>query len=377
MAAFLNALDGRALLWMYAQMEDRPLSNLTALQTDQVRSVLALRTEIDVVAWREKTTAFLAGEANEVDWGPFAGLTASNGAAPRSRADAPGTPRQAEPISVNGVPATPGSQGGSPTGDATERLIALLGRIETKLDKLDGPAGGSEMPNALGRKRSRAKEMLDELGHDQEGEAGDDEVGGDTKEGGGDTKTKKAKLDILESVRKYYDGSTPLTDRQALIRLELSKLPLNSIAAFFGALRRVASTIDAGEGEYRKFNETMTHTEAMVLELFTEAMGQQHSLSAKHRDALEAKFVTLLKAKMLSSEKFNFVKAAADAQQVIMKDLKETRNDDHRREDRRRDDPRAKGGITCFECGRKGHKSFECKADEDTRKKYKESRAKP
>ena len=55
-------------------------------------------------------------------------------------------------------------------------------------------------------------------------------------------------------MRKYYDGSTPLTDRQALIRLELSKLPLNSIAAFFGALRRVASTIDAGEGEYRKFN---------------------------------------------------------------------------------------------------------------------------
>ena len=41
----------------------------------------------------------------------------------------------------------------------------------------------------------------------------------------------------------------------------------------------------------------MTHTEAMVLELFTEAMGQQHSLSAKHRDALEAKFVTLLKAR--------------------------------------------------------------------------------
>ena len=47
---------------------------------------------------------------------------------------------------------------------------------------------------------------------------------------------------------------------------------------------------------------------------------------------------------MLSSEKFNFVKAAADAQQVIMKDLKETRHDDHRREDRRRDDPRSKGG---------------------------------
>ena len=60
---------------------------------------------------------------------------------------------------------------------------------------------------------------------------------------------KKGKVDILEAVRKYYDGTAPLTDRQHLIRLELSKLPLTSISAFFGALRRVASTIEAGEGD--------------------------------------------------------------------------------------------------------------------------------
>ena len=191
---------------------------------------------------------------------------------------------------------------------------------------------------------------------------------------------KKAKLDIMTCVRQYYDGTSPLTDRQHLVRLELAKLPLTSIAAFFGALRRVASTIESGEGEYRKFNETMTHTEAMVLDLFTEAMGQQLSLSARTRDALEAKFVTLLKAKMLSSEKFNFVKAAADAQQLIMKDLKEVGRDEHRDRDRdrrpggdRRPGP-PKGGVTCFECGKKGHKGFECKADEETRKAYKESR---
>ena len=33
-----------------------------------------------------------------------------------------------------------------------------------------------------------------------------------------------------------------------------------------------------------------------------------------------------------------------------------------------------RGGVTCFECGKKGHKGFECKADEETRKAYKESR---
>ena len=75
---FINDLDGRALLHMYAQMEDRPLEALKALQIDQLRLTLALRTEIDVRAWREKTTAFMAGPANEIDWTSFAGLKASS-----------------------------------------------------------------------------------------------------------------------------------------------------------------------------------------------------------------------------------------------------------------------------------------------------------
>ena len=168
-------------------------------------------------------------------------------------------------------------------------------------------------------------------------------------------------MDMLDAVRKYYDGSQPLTDRQHLVRLEMSKLPLDSISAFFGALRRVASTIEAGEGEYRRFTETMTLTESMVHDLFGEAVRQQQYLSAKNRDALEGKFVTLIKAKMLSAKDFSFVKAAADAQQTIMKDMKEIGRDG----DRRGDDPRrAPGGFnpnpTCFECGKRGHKSFEC-----------------
>ena len=63
----------------------------------------------------------------------------------------------------------------------------------------------------------------------------------------------------------------------------------------------MASTIEAGEGEYRRFTETMTLTEQMVHNLFGEAVRQQQFLSARSRDALEGKFVTLLKAKVLST----------------------------------------------------------------------------
>ena len=37
LAQFINDLDGRALLYMYAQMEDRPLEAPKALQIDQLR----------------------------------------------------------------------------------------------------------------------------------------------------------------------------------------------------------------------------------------------------------------------------------------------------------------------------------------------------
>ena len=374
---FINDMDGRALLWMYAAMEDRRLDQLAAVQVDQLRQLMAMRTEIDVNAWREKTTAFMAGEANEIDWTPFAGLMRSG--RPAARDDQPDTPGPlGRAGQAGGTPGTPIQVDGAPTGEVTEKLLMVLTRLETKIDGMtDKRAAGSGDGNAVGRKRHRAQTLLDELGG---GGQNDDTEMAEMEGEEPSPNPKKAKLDIMTCVRQYYDGTSPLTDRQHLVRLELAKLPLTSIAAFFGALRRVASTIESGEGEYRKFNETMTHTEAMVLDLFTEAMGPQLSLSARTRDALEAKFVTLLKAKMLSSEKFNFVKAAADAQQLIMKDLKEVGRDEHRDRDRdrrpggdRRPGP-PKGGVTCFECGKKGHKGFECKADKGTRKAYKESR---
>ena len=72
--SFLDDLDPRALLWMFSHLEDRPLEQLVAVQVDQVRRALAARTEIDVAAWHARTTEFLGGAANEIDWTPFAGL---------------------------------------------------------------------------------------------------------------------------------------------------------------------------------------------------------------------------------------------------------------------------------------------------------------
>ena len=245
-----------------------------------------------------------------------------------------------------------------------DALASVLTRIDNRLGKLEArpqtTPTAEPVFNEVGKKRARVRDMLDSLRDEPTMVSDEDEP-----------KPKRRKFDMMEAVRQYYDGSRPLTDRQHLVRLELSKLPLDSIAAFFGALRRVASTIEAEEGEYRRFTETMTHTEQMVHDLFGEAVRRQ-SMSAGHRDGLEAKFVTLLKGKMLAMKEFNFVKAAADAQQTIMKEVREVRPDV---QDRRRDDRRPGGVPTCFECGRKGHKSFECKASEEDRKAHKERRA--
>ena len=113
-------------------------------------------------------------------------------------------------------------------------------------------------------------------------------------------------MDVLEAVRKYYDGSQPLTDKQHLVRLELSSLPMTSVSAFFQAVRKVGSTIDSEEGEYRRFTESMGTTETLVANLFGEAVAQHPHLSAKQRDALESKFVMMVKNGMISKEKFSF-----------------------------------------------------------------------
>ena len=99
-----------------------------------------------------------------------------------------------------------------------------------------------DLTNEHGAKRGRAQHLLDQFctpdgPHGVEGELPDDST----------AVPKKPKTDILAAVQSYYNGTEPLTDRQALVRLELSKLPLTDVSSFFGALRRVASTIEGPE----------------------------------------------------------------------------------------------------------------------------------
>ena len=361
LTVFIANLDPRALLYMYAQMEDRTLESLRGASLEQLRVVMAMRNEINIEHWQAKVQEFLSGPVNSIDWNGFPGIVGNGGTQGINPTGAAGQDQGVRVDARDASFETPTRGGAAVPQDVATRMMEVLVRIEEKLSQPPQPVAHQYEVNDLGRKRNKARELLDEVHgvHGDEFEEYEEEK-----------PRKKGKVDIMEAVRKYYDGTAPLTDRQHLIQLELSKLPLTSISAFFGALRRVASTIEAGEGEYRKFNETMTHTEAMVLDLFGEAVGNHGWLTAKHRDGLEAKFVTLIKAKMLSSKEFNFVKAAADAQQVIMKELKEPQLP------KERPGPwKPSSNPTCYECGRKGHKSFECKADEEAKKKHRESRA--
>ena len=379
LANFVNEQDPRSLFWMVSQMNDQPLDQLAAVQVDQLRQALLTRTEIDVNHWKERIQSFLAGPIHEIDWTPFAGLAPAERPAAQPQpepvvAQSP-EPRGAPP-NVAGVAAGPErlGQSAAPSGAVELQILQVLQRLE---QKLDAQAEAAVPTTDLGKKRHRAKALLDGL---RDLDVRGDEVEDDEEEPALVKKKAKKPLDVLEAVRRYYDGSQPLTERQHLVRLELQSLPLTSVSAYFQAMRKVGSTIDSEEGEFRRFTESMGMTESLVANLFGEAVGQYPNLSAKQRDSVEAKFVMHIKNSMISKEKFNFVKAAAEAQHSILKDLKdigkleiEKRHDD-RRFDRRGFD---RGGIpTCFECGRKGHKSFECKADEATRAAHKEARAK-
>ena len=76
---FIANLDPRALLYMYAQMEDRALETLRGASVDQLRVVLAMRSEINIEHWQAKVQEFLSGPVNSIDWNGFPGIV-GNGA---------------------------------------------------------------------------------------------------------------------------------------------------------------------------------------------------------------------------------------------------------------------------------------------------------
>ena len=350
MATFLNGMDARAVLYMFSQINDRQLDSLKGKLVEQMRTSMMFQGEVDIDQWTRRTTAFLNGPAKDIDWNGF-NVFAAGGVAPETPAR--GTTESAS-AQVLGQLATP-------TGlvpDVSTQILATLEKINSQLNST--PTGRSALNQhgaAQGQSASRLNELLAEAGG----------AGGDASEKDGEPPAKKTKT-VFEAV---WDGTIPLSDQQRVVRLELQKMDYETLHGFFGALRRIAATIDTAEDEYRRFIEGTAHSEAMVYELFIEAVAQQKFLSAENRDMLEVKYTTLIKAKLLSAKDFNFVKAAADAQGQIMKDLKDIRPP--RRDDR---PPRARDERPkCFECDRQGHKSFECKSTQEDRDKHKAARA--
>ena len=349
MATFLNGMDARAVLYMFSQIQDRPLESLKGKNVDQMRVSLKFQTEVDIDQWAKKTSEFLDGPAKEIDWNGY-NVFAAGGVAPETPAR--GTTESAS-AQVLGQLATPTEL----APDVSTKILTVLEKIDCRLNSTQ-LNGQNQHGAAQQQSASRFNELLAAAGG----------VGGDVPDG--EPPAKKTKT-VLEAVRGYWDGTIPLSDRQRVVRLELQKMDYRTLHGFFGALRRIAATIETAEDEYRRFIETTAHTEAMVYELFNEAVAQQKFLTAEQRDMLETKYTTLIKAKLLSAKDFNFVKAAADAQGQIMKDLKDMKPPRRERSPPRRRDDRPK----CFECGRHGHKSFECKATQDEREKHKAARA--
>ena len=287
-------MDTRAVLYMFSQINNRPLDSLKGKSVEQMRISMMFQTEVSIEQWARRTTEFLNGPAKDIDWN---GFDVFSGAAPQTPVC--GT-TEAAPVEVLGQQATPTGL----SSDLSAQILATLEKINSQLNSTPTDRSALNQHGAAqAQSSSRFNELLAEAGG----------AGGDATEKDGEPPAKKTKT-VFEAVRGYWDGTIPLSDRQRVVRLELQKMDYKTLQGFFGALRRIAATIDTAEDDYRRFIEGTSHSEAMVYELFIEAVAQQKFLSAENRDMLEAKYTTLIKAKLLSAKDFNFVKAAADAQ---------------------------------------------------------------
>ena len=307
MATFLNGMDARAVLWMFSQIQDRPLETLKGKSMEQMRISMMFQAEINVNEWTQKTTEFLNTTAKDIcehiNWNGY-NVFGMGGGAPETSARGTAESASAQVLEQLATPA-----GLAP--DVTQQILFALEKISDKLNSTQLP-NWNQHSAAQRLSASCFNELLEQAGG----------VDGDSLEQTDEPPAKKAKT-VLEVVWGYWNGTIPLLDRQRVVHLELQKIDHKTLHGFFGALCWIAATIDTPKDEHCWFIESTAHTEAMVYEFFNEAVAQQKFLTAEQHDMLEIKCTTLIKAKLLSAKDFNFVKAVADAEQQIFKDLKD------------------------------------------------------
>ena len=388
-SSWIDWVRAEMVLFVWGRLKGVTPETLMGAEIAALRNALKAQEtgQLDRHAWEQEFQPWFAHEAHKIDWSLYPKVK-EDWARQGITSGPPVPPENAGPQTGAG---RGGSGGGGPAADPM-RVLGQLGEMlsavqdslkenkrmfEKMEERMTGAPGTSGPTNKNGENRSRAKNMLNNMRDSgmEEGEVAATVVNPNKcpKKKAEDTATSGPQQ-IVDRVREYFTGMLPPTAETQILAMELANNPVTTVADFFSAIRHVGGTVGGGDdGAFRAYICQTSLSERMVYRLFLEGLGEASYLSVKERDGLESKFVTMVKSKMLTSKDFTFVKAAAEAQGVIMKDMKEFRA--------RR--PVAGGSNSngrnanekCYSCGRKGHKSWECKAPEEVRKKHQESRS--
>ena len=70
-AVFVGCMDARAVLWMFVQIQDRPLESLQCMSVEQMQISMKFQAEINVDEWMRKTNDFLNSEAKGINWNGY------------------------------------------------------------------------------------------------------------------------------------------------------------------------------------------------------------------------------------------------------------------------------------------------------------------
>ena len=414
-AAFNRWVDAQtfhAQLFCFGTQTSTKLKDLTAATREQVVLALKQQVGVDTSAWDEHISRWVEGgmketDGTEVNWATFPHLGAADGRAQPSTGAAPGGSSVLSTLSfgtrVDADAAPPG-------GD--DRLAKLMSQVqqltnmvlELKCGSLVVGDGGSNV-NDQGAKRHKAQATLDSLVSTVGDSMLTDPKGG-TAMTTGTTGTPK---DLMKELQTHASGMEVPTLRQLVLQRQIDDIDSKNIDGYFSQLRHIIRAIEADSADRERWGVILDQSQAAVTNLFKEAMAQKH-VGPLDEKRLEAKFVIIIKGKiMVSGAKVNFIEAAVKAQTEILKDNITTGpggfggggggygngygggfgggygggrggyGGGRGGFGGGKGGGRGMGGGKgfqghCFDCGKQGHRGYECQASAEEKEQYKASK---